>query len=184
MSENRLLKYLSSEYATADFCDAHAWPGLPFLPATSRAQSAPEWQWRRIRLTPTSDPMIAHLCATPEVTGELVRQSLRIASLELEVAELRARLDRNSSHAPEARPYRQDPRLLDLCSLTQELFGCIPSFESAVDPDEPDFPFVVVTVDWSGDPRELIQRRIQWHERVRGLAAGDSGKLRLSVMPS
>ncbi|MBX9788754.1 MAG: hypothetical protein K2Y37_07540 [Pirellulales bacterium] len=122
--------------------------------------------------------------ATPEQASELVRQSLRIASLELEVAELRARLDRGAVNPDEASSIQQDPRILDLCSVTQELFGCVPKFEATFDPEEPDCPFVVVTVDWSGDAREIIERQIQWHERIRGLMAGSSGKLRLSVMPS
>jgi hypothetical protein len=122
--------------------------------------------------------------ANPELASELVRQSLRIASLELEVAELRAKLESSAAHTVEARFGQQDPRILDLCSVTQEMFGCVPTFEVIFDPEEPEFQFVVVTVEYSGDAREVIERQIQWHERVRGLTAGSSGMLRLSVMPS
>lgn len=122
--------------------------------------------------------------ANPELASELVRQSLRIASLEIEVAQLHARLEHAAVCEPELAVFPQIERLLDVCSLTQELFGEAPYFEVAVDPADPDSPFVIATVNWAGDARELIELRLQWHARVRGVLPEGADKLRLSVMPS
>lgn len=76
---------------------------------------------------------------------------------------------------------RESARLKEALAITEEMFASRPGFEAMCDPDDPDHPFVLITVSSRGTLRELVQRHIEWGDRVRHLNADLS--LRLSILP-
>ncbi len=51
------------------------------------------------------------------------------------------------------------------------------------DPDEPDEKYLVFTVEATGETRELLDRRHQWHLAVADVVGEDAIKFRLSIYP-
>lgn len=122
--------------------------------------------------------------AMPEVAGELAEQRSRVAALEVEVAELHMKIDRLSSTKQIVQTVGDsDPNLADVLALTREMFAGEPIVEVLHDPENPQVPLVTVTVSWSGEPRELIQKRLAWHQRVAQICPGRTLSIRLSVIP-
>ena len=76
-----------------------------------------------------------------------------------------------------------DPNIADVVAVTQEIFDCTPALEVMRDSEDPDYSFVVLTVDCQGEPSELLEKRLAWHSRIRSIPAGDFGNLRLSIIP-
>jgi hypothetical protein len=73
--------------------------------------------------------------------------------------------------------------IADVVAMTQEMFDCAPVFEVMRDPEDPDCSFVVLTVEFRGDPSELLTKRLDWHSRIKALSRGDNANLRLSIIP-
>ena len=77
-----------------------------------------------------------------------------------------------------------DPRIAAIVAITQTIFsGASPTFELDRDPEDPGHQFVVVTVEWQGDPKSINSRRLEWHEQVDRLSPDTSEMIRLSVIP-
>ena len=68
-------------------------------------------------------------------------------------------------------------------AVTREVFACDPEFEVMSDPEDPSCEFVAATVHCQGEPWELLQKRLEWHRRIRRGSHGLSQSLRLSVIP-
>lgn len=74
------------------------------------------------------------------------------------------------------------PRLAEVIKITEEIFGATPTVETMCDPDDPaETPFLHFSVQGRGENKELIQRHIQWGQRLRPLNLDLS--LRLSITP-
>jgi hypothetical protein len=74
-------------------------------------------------------------------------------------------------------------RLADVSQITRELFPGKCEFTSEFDPEYPDDRYVVVSVEATGDPRNIVDRSCEWHQRVRNLSADLERRLRLAVVP-
>ena len=82
----------------------------------------------------------------------------------------------------ETTPLIDAAALAHVIAITEEIFAAKPSIETMVDPDDPDeTPFLVFTVECRGENKDLIQRHIQWHQRLDELNSDLS--LRLSIIP-
>ena len=71
----------------------------------------------------------------------------------------------------------------DIKRITEDLFPGSFSCSHESDPEYPDDTYVVISVESTGDIRELVRRRCQWHDRIRVLAPELFGRLRLSISP-
>jgi hypothetical protein len=67
--------------------------------------------------------------------------------------------------------------------ITEELFPGPFSCNDEFDPEYPDDSYVVVSVESTGDMREVVLRQCEWHDRIRALSPDLFGKLRLSISP-
>lgn len=133
-------------------------------------------------------PVVTMLLApTPELAAQMVRQNLRIAELERQVYELRARardaLPQDQRAVTSVRAKEYDPRLADVLRMTQELFPGAVTTEVVDDPENPDNSFVVFRVSSPDAIQDIAERRIEWHTRLRRLPPGSSGSFRLSINP-
>jgi hypothetical protein len=71
----------------------------------------------------------------------------------------------------------------DVKQITEELFPGPFSCSDESDPEYPDNTYVVVSVESTGDMRDVVRRRCAWHERIRALSPDLFGKFRLSISP-
>jgi len=71
----------------------------------------------------------------------------------------------------------------DVKRITQELFPGPFLCDDEFDPEYPVDTYVVVSVESTGEMRELVRRQREWHERIRALSPNLFGKLRLSISP-
>ncbi len=65
--------------------------------------------------------------------------------------------------------------------LTQSLFPGVVRVEVEQDPEIPDDSYLVFNVTAEGPLADVVSRRLQWHEQVRGLIPDAAQRLRLSV---
>jgi hypothetical protein len=65
-------------------------------------------------------------------------------------------------------------------SITKALFPGDVRVEAEEDPEIAGLSYVVFNVAAAGGPREIIERRLEWHRRIAELGA-DAGRLKLSV---
>lgn len=106
----------------------------------------------------------------------------RVAELECATREIQSEL----RHLRNSRPCQSadtDPRLLTVIAVTEEMFGT-PEITVMCDPEDTDTTFVVFTVRAKGENPGLIDKRIEWHERINAIPPGCSGHFRLSIVPS
>ena len=71
----------------------------------------------------------------------------------------------------------------DVRRITQELFPGTCEFTEECDPEYPEDRYVVVDVEASGSPKELVDRSCEWHKRIDEIAPNSFGHLRLSIVP-
>ncbi|MEO8498263.1 MAG: hypothetical protein ABI614_24635 [Planctomycetota bacterium] len=107
-----------------------------------------------------------------ETTLESLAQ--RVDALEQRLAAV----DRSASSKPDLSAV-----MVDVIQISQELFPGPFSSSDDSDPEFPDDTYVVVSVESTGDMQDIVRRRAEWHERIRALAPGLFGKLRLSISP-
>lgn len=117
-----------------------------------------------------------------ETLADEMMHEHRIAGLEERVLLLERELMQRA-RATSQKPQEHDPRIADVLSVTQEMFPGRSIAELDHDPEAPERPFVVITVAWDGSPKEIVQKRMEWHARISQLASGSSGPLRLSIVP-
>lgn len=60
--------------------------------------------------------------------------------------------------------------LAKIADITQLLFPGEVSWEEEYDPDAPEHHFVVFTACATGEPRDVVDRRCEWHVRVEELS--------------
>jgi hypothetical protein len=71
-----------------------------------------------------------------------------------------------------------------LVSMTAELFPGPIRIESDVDPEFPEVKRLVVEVEGRGELRELVQRELQWHDRMWELVGKEAGmRIGICVYP-
>ena len=75
------------------------------------------------------------------------------------------------------------PWMSDVKQITEELFPGPFSCNDEFDPEYPDDTYVVISVESTGDMREIVRRQREWHQRIRALSPDLFGKLRLSISP-
>jgi len=75
-------------------------------------------------------------------------------------------------------------QLRDVLTITGEMFSCEPELERMFDSEDAEHPFVVLTVKARGEAKELVERSLEWHERVSRAVSGNFGLLRLSLIPT
>ncbi len=71
----------------------------------------------------------------------------------------------------------------DVLRLTGQLFPGTVTVDRMSDPECPRESWVVLTVEATGEPQEIIRRQCEWHERVAREFSGRFPDLRLSVCP-
>lgn len=54
----------------------------------------------------------------------------------------------------------------EVIAITRELFPGPIELSYETDPETPDEPFLMLMVRASGKPKEVVQRRREWHRRV------------------
>jgi hypothetical protein len=74
-------------------------------------------------------------------------------------------------------------KLSDVVRMTQELFSGPVSTETMCDPESPGEAWAVVTVEATGEPKDLVKLRCQWHERLAQQFPECIRDLRLSILP-
>jgi hypothetical protein len=90
----------------------------------------------------------------------------------------------SASAAPEncsSLPPLDDRFLAKVFAITEELFGFVPTIEIMHDPEEEGYSWRVVNVCGRGEPKELVDRQLQWHRRVATVKRDHA--LRLSIRP-
>ncbi len=75
------------------------------------------------------------------------------------------------------------PNLSEVVRMTEEFFSAPVSVETMSDPESPGQAWVVLTVEATGEPKELVQRRCDWHERLARQFPECVGDLSLSICP-
>jgi hypothetical protein len=94
-------------------------------------------------------------------------------------------LDSGSTSQDGAGAAMNDPKIADIIDVTQQMFPTKPPrIELMRDPEDPESPFVIITVAFQGNAKELVERRIEWHNRIESLPSGSSGAIRLSIVPA
>ena len=73
--------------------------------------------------------------------------------------------------------------LNEVVRMTEELFSSAVAVEVMSDPEVPGESWTVLTVEPTGDPKELVQRRSEWHERLVRQFPDQFQDLRLSICP-
>ena len=111
---------------------------------------------------------------------EMVDTRLRIAALEMEFAKIAT--PSTDETASNSRSVASGIPVAPLVAISQEVFATIPTTEVIFDPEEPEYRYLVLTVTWDGEPKEVIRRRLQWHDRVRCLLPDHADVIRLSVV--
>ncbi|MEK6259702.1 MAG: hypothetical protein AABP62_13880 [Planctomycetota bacterium] len=71
----------------------------------------------------------------------------------------------------------------EVLRLTEQMFSGAVSVERMSDPESPRESWVVLTVEASGEPQEIVRRQCEWHERVAREFPGQFPGLRLSICP-
>lgn len=75
----------------------------------------------------------------------------------------------------------------EVLRLTEQMFSGAVSVERMSDPESPRENWVVLTVEATGEPQEIVRRQCEWHERVArefpGQFPGQFPGLRLSICP-
>lgn len=111
-------------------------------------------------------------------------EAFRLSELERKVSELMrevAELKEPKSHRPVAAG-GSDPAIADVLIATHELFPGKVRVELTYDPADPDVDIVVFNVEGSGEFDDLIEKEIEWGNRITALASRHSGQLRLNVV--
>ncbi len=80
-------------------------------------------------------------------------------------------------------PYSDDPRLAEVVAITEEMFGNRPLISLINDPEHPDVSFLVLTVRSQGDVKQIVDKRLEWHEKIDRIPPGNSGSFRLTILP-
>jgi hypothetical protein len=129
----------------------------------------------------------------PREAAQVLRSNFRIGQLERqmriamnEIVELKEAIAANvarNANIVAASNDANDPRLLDVIGVTNDLFSTNPTVEIEDDPENPGNPMVVFMVSANGSPKELVNLRVQWHKRVYAISSGSSGRFRLAIYP-
>jgi len=97
---------------------------------------------------------------------------------ELELTELARGLE--SPATPKPAPALHDR----LVAMTTILFPCRVRIESEVDPEFPEDRRFVVEVEAEGEFRDIIERELQWHDRLWEIVGKSAGmQFSLCVFP-
>jgi hypothetical protein len=108
-----------------------------------------------------------------------IRQELCALTSRVEAVE--SRLARNEVAEPP--PFDLASIMAEVREITQELFPGKCEFTNEYDPEYPDDRYVVVNVEATGDPKEIVDLCCEWHERIRRLWPHLWDTLRLLVVP-
>lgn len=73
--------------------------------------------------------------------------------------------------------------MTDVREITQELFPGKCEFTSEFDPEYPEDQYVLVHVEATGSPKEIVDRSCLWDEGIRRIASELAGCVRLFVVP-
>ncbi len=120
---------------------------------------------------------------SPQEAAARIQNNLRIAELERDVYQLKSQLRMLISERPALKNTREsDPCLADVIELTERMFGA-PEVTVSHDPEFPENAFVVFNVIASGSPKEIVDKRMAWHEKVGDVQPRYSGRIRLSIIP-
>ena len=72
--------------------------------------------------------------------------------------------------------------LVKIADITRSLFPGEVTWQEEFDPDAPEHHFLVFTARADGEPREVVDRRCEWHVRVEQLQPPFD--CRLSIEPA
>jgi hypothetical protein len=107
------------------------------------------------------------------------RQALALLTSRVEAVE--ARLAQNGADPPP--PLDLASVMTEVREITQKLFPGKCEFTSECDPEYPEDRYVVVEVEATGEPKEIIDRESVWDERIRQRWPNLWDTLRLLVVP-
>lgn len=99
---------------------------------------------------------------------------------------LESRLSSIESHLQNNRPAdRFDFTKLraKVSEITHDIFPGKCEFTVECDPEYPDDTYIVVNVEATGDPKEIILLSERWHARVQELSDECFDNIRLSIVP-
>ena len=84
---------------------------------------------------------------------------------------------------PDKRGVQPTVDLTEVVRMTQELFSSTVAVEVMSDPEVPGESWTILTVEPTGDPKDLVQRRSEWHQRLVRQFRDQFQDLRLSICP-
>lgn len=81
---------------------------------------------------------------------------------------------------PFAKPVVSQAHRQIALDLAKQRFGGAPREELVID-DESERRYVVVSVEMKGDPAQVIEQQLRWHEELERLIGDDEFHFRLSI---
>jgi hypothetical protein len=117
-----------------------------------------------------------------QIADQLNRNRDEIHALEKRIAILEHSGSSFSAIAARMPMAEFSAQLEQVVQVTQDMFGD-PETQVEHDPEDPETPYVVLTVNVVGNLTDLVSRRIEWHKRIRPLTPGSHGTFRLSMIP-
>ena len=102
-----------------------------------------------------------------------------VMTLEHRIAPLESRLSNDGRRAVTVPDIHRLEA--DIVRITQEIFPGNVSIGFLHDPETPEESFPVVEAEATGEIREIVTRRMAWHQRIRNLAPGLSLPISLAI---
>ena len=112
--------------------------------------------------------------------------SQRLTSVEQQVRDLQAAIApwQERRNGIQKLPLSLDDPAVEIArGIAVEMFGGKVEAEVESDPEDPSYEFVVFSVQCCGDPADLVQRQLHWHERVEQTTGGAGRGYRLVLYP-
>lgn len=73
--------------------------------------------------------------------------------------------------------------LAEILQVTKDIFGGLVEVENGFDPDFPDEQWLVIIVENEGTTREILDREMDWHQRVLKVNPDYTSHVRLCIFP-
>ena len=108
----------------------------------------------------------------------------RVAALEREARRLREDIGKLQSATGQTADHAPSQCLPEIVRITEEMFPGPVFVEMECDPEDPDVTFLVLNVSFRGNPKQAVDKRIAWHQRVSQVRHGNSQLIRLCIYPT
>lgn len=149
-----------------------------------------------------SGKVLVRIHSTPEEVAEFLQTRLKMVLLESQVENLRLQLNslaatvrqltsKGIKRTRESVSDFQKPAariaqlaLNELKTRTESMFGGEVTIEKEYDLDDQEAEYIVFCVSVQGEPKELVEKRCEWHQQVRELYPDSFASMRLLLVPN